>query len=156
MSRLEEIRARLGAATQGKWEVYSEPDVGLPPSLFRWWRESGSPYPSREPIEPLSRHDLTFIAHCGGEDGDVAWLLGELKLAHQSAKHSSDWAQAAIDDMKKVEKERDALMKSLVTTIGAASSALGYLESGNADIARKFLVAIVDAAKNLGTKNEPT
>ena len=79
--RLAEIKARCERASAGSWEIYSEPDVGLPPSLFRWWREAGNPVPYREPIEPMSRMDMIFIAHARQDIPDLLARVEELTKA---------------------------------------------------------------------------
>lgn len=51
------LRELLAHKTPGPWMVYSEPDVGLPPSLF-----AGKPMETGfGPIEPLSGVDLDLI-----------------------------------------------------------------------------------------------
>ncbi len=55
---LEGLRKLDTAATPAPWCVYSEPEVGLPPSLFSGTvMESGF-----GPIEPLTGYDLDLVA----------------------------------------------------------------------------------------------
>ncbi len=55
---LEGLRKLDAAATPAPWCVYSEPEVGLPPSLFSGTvMESGF-----GPIEPLTGYDLDLVA----------------------------------------------------------------------------------------------
>lgn len=63
MTPNDELRRLAEAATPGEWEVYSEPDVGMPPALMAL-RPSGDRVIKffRDPIEPLSRQDLEFVA----------------------------------------------------------------------------------------------
>lgn len=60
---LDELERLAKAATPGPWEVYSEPDVGMPSTLMAL-RPSGDRVIKffRDPLEPLSREDLDFAA----------------------------------------------------------------------------------------------
>lgn len=60
MKLSEQLRDVSAKATGGEWCIYSEPDVGLPPSLFAGSR--GPTYPGFAPLEPLSYADMHFIA----------------------------------------------------------------------------------------------
>ena len=54
---LEELKRLLERGTPGPWCVYSEPDVGLSPSIF-----AGSPMVwGFTPIEPMSYIDMDLI-----------------------------------------------------------------------------------------------
>jgi hypothetical protein len=56
---LDALKAVLAKATPGEWEIYGEPEVGLPPSLFSCVIENK--WPSLTPLEPLCRDDLAAI-----------------------------------------------------------------------------------------------
>ena len=50
------LRELVAKATPGPWMVYSEPEVGLPPSLFY-----GKPLEGCGPLEPLQGYDLELV-----------------------------------------------------------------------------------------------
>lgn len=104
--RLAEIEARLKKATPGPWHAYERGKVwsgckGFP----RQWVATVQ---GRQDAAERAA-DTEFIAHCGGDKGDVAWLIEEVKRLRQQVADMDEtndgWLRANapggwIDDMR--------------------------------------------------------
>lgn len=88
--RLDEIEQRVKAATPGKWRW-------LP-----WHIAEGNPQvraKDKNGVEYLmcevsSDRDAALIAHAGGTEGDLAWLLGEVRSARARAEKAESECSA--------------------------------------------------------------
>ncbi len=78
MERIEEIERRLRAATGGKWEHAT--DLGQVGSIeangMCILQAQALPNDHKRYVRNAN---TDFVAHCGGDDGDVAFLLGEVR-----------------------------------------------------------------------------
>jgi hypothetical protein len=61
LKEIATLRQLLSWATKGKWESYSEPEVGMPDTLMVVTSE-GRYGPRREMLEPLSVADVRLVA----------------------------------------------------------------------------------------------
>ena len=80
--RLDEIDARVKAATPGKWRWLPWHIVEGNPQV-RAKDKNGVEYLM---CEVSSDRDAALIAHAGGTEGDLAWLLGEVRSARARAE----------------------------------------------------------------------
>jgi len=74
-SELLAIEARARAATPGEWEVYAAHNLATP-------RLSAKREYTRRTIRRsvgISPEDMEFIAHAGGDNGDVLRLVAEVR-----------------------------------------------------------------------------
>ena len=69
----DELAALDAAATNGPWTGYSEPDVGLPWSLF----EGVPGQTGFAPLEPLTGGDVNLIAYLRNHVPDILALVDE-------------------------------------------------------------------------------
>lgn len=69
----DELAALDAAATNGPWTGYSEPDVGLPWSLF----EGVPGQTGFAPLEPLTGGDVNLIAYLRNHVPDILDLIDE-------------------------------------------------------------------------------
>ena len=69
----DELAALDEAATNGPWTGYSEPDVGLPWSLF----EGVPGQTGFAPLEPLTGGDVNLIAYLRNHVPDILALVDE-------------------------------------------------------------------------------
>jgi len=85
--RLQEIRARLDAATPGPWIIYEDEETG---QLDPWDDEGMHPI-----LDSQSNADL--IAHA---PADIAWLLDEVERSRRTVRRLSiERLQAMSEDL---------------------------------------------------------
>lgn len=85
----DELAALDAAATNGPWTGYSEPDVGLPWSLF----EGVPGQTGFAPLEPLTGGDVNLIAYLRNHVPDILALVDEnarLREALQNVLNACD------------------------------------------------------------------
>lgn len=98
MTRLEQIRARVDAATEGPWEVVPAEDAYVSASVRAAGGTlmsfgGGSAYEESAGLEP-SGEDLSFIAHARA---DVPWLLDRVAELEAALKHV-EWEADPVYD----------------------------------------------------------
>jgi hypothetical protein len=79
MNKIEEIRARCEAATPGKWEAFTDNDGQV--YVSNSWNNSPVCEVNGTSLDPYIPpiDDAEFIAHAGGDNGDVVTLLDEVE-----------------------------------------------------------------------------
>ncbi len=89
--RLEQIKARMEAATPGPWESQIPNLVVAPDSPEGWWGEvadlSGTYFHRQE-------EDLEFIAH---SIADVEWLVSEVERLRLAVNQTLDYLESDHD-----------------------------------------------------------
>lgn len=81
----DELAALDAAATNGPWTGYSEPDVGLPWSLF----EGVPGQTGFAPLEPLTGGDVNLIAYLRNHVPDILALIDENARLREAVKRNS-------------------------------------------------------------------
>lgn len=83
--RLDEIKSRLDKSTNGKWFVGNprdfpiNDDVHIIATTGNTFRENFDGNPCIFGQSPGTDDDAILIAHAGGENGDIAWLIENLE-----------------------------------------------------------------------------
>ena len=128
--RLAELDAVMAKATAGEWEIYGEPEVGLPPSLFSC---ETTTWPSRTPLEPLCRDDESAIVALHNAYADLrahidaqAATIEKLLMAIRSAVDDFQLVVERIDD-NQIDRAKGTAMageraatRTVLTATGAA------------------------------------
>lgn len=90
----DELAALDAAATNGPWTGYSEPDVGLPWSLF----EGVPGQTGFAPLEPLTGGDVNLIAYLRNHVPDILALIDENARLREANGILEDALQEVGDD----------------------------------------------------------
>lgn len=90
----DELAALDAAATRGPWTGYSEPDVGLPWSLF----EGVPGQTGFVPLEPLTGSDVNLIAYLRNHVPDILALIDENERLREANDILEDALQEVGDD----------------------------------------------------------
>lgn len=83
---LDRLEAAHAATTPGEWEIYGEPEVGLPYSLF----VLEGPL-SRRPLEPLETQDAHFIALAHNELPALIAENRQLRAENAAMREALGW-----------------------------------------------------------------
>lgn len=112
--RVGEIEARLAAATPGPWFLDADGDSGV-------YTEARASNSSSEIASAFRREDEAFIAHA---PADVAYLLAELRKAHEALARveelASAWTARGEHDMAFSKTVPDEDIAMVLLTEGAS------------------------------------
>jgi len=120
---LEELKRLLERGTPGPWCVYSEPDVGLSPSIF-----AGSPMVwGFTPIEPMSYIDMDLIVTLRNAAPSLLAENERLKDERDAAHHDIDRLRATGNELVEENERLKAESVALKATLERSEQVLWQL-----------------------------